>query len=484
MNRRVFLQALAALGIAGKAFAGQDIILNPGDTLNLEEDLVLTGATNLLIQGTADKPCLVEGNNFSIRSADGWTGGISAQYCTFRDLGTASSVDGDGNLIPGTPALAVAVAGSAAVSFGACDFDACNQIQITTQDASTAAFVGNVFEDNGTFWIDKEPGATQASLILSGSSPKPKVFQGNLVLRGGPVFQSGKWKIGGRRGEGNIISGLRGSLQSGSDTNVARNNYIRAYLPVDPDLYPYWSQVTTVAGAFRKFENNVVNAGRFLLRQISGEFSRNLLVNCGHGGNFLQIGTASVHHNIFAHVDEQQDRYGDTYFPIPYSFVEQVYASDSFEVYNNTFDGSGFDANHPAAIYGITLENGAFMPRADHNIFYNIPGDWVIGPHNPDEAHEPYPERLGYGDYNLFWGGPGLPYTVSVPGLNYGDDGYGGNDVFADPQFQGPVPIRWPYDEGDIIAGAVTVADILAYYRTVYSPGPDSPILGAGIGAV
>ncbi len=483
MNRRVFLKALAVLGVAGKAFAGQDIILNPGDTLNLEQDLVLTGATNLVIQGTPDQPCTVEGNNYSIRSGDGWTGGISAQNCFFRNLGTPSAVDDNDNLIPGAPAIAVTATGSAMIFFGACDFDGCNQVLVTTNDTSAAAFMGNQFRTNGTFWVDKSPYPTQNSLILSGSSAARKFFQGNYVLRSGPSFQSGYWKIGGHDAEGNVISGLRATLESGTLTNVAHGNYIRVDLTVDPDMYPYWSQIVTVVGAFRRFEGNVINAGRYLLREITGEFARNLLVNV-HGANFVQIGNASIHHNIFAHVDEQHDRIGDNYFPIADSFVEQRDGLDSFEVYNNTFDGSGFDADHPAAIHGITLDYGSFMPTANNNIFYNVPGDWVIGPKDPNEAHEPYPERLGFGDYNLFWGCPGVPYAVGVPGLNYGDDGYGGNDVFEDPQFQGPVPIRWPYDEGDIIAGTVTVKDILHYYRSVYRPGPKSPIRGAGIGAV
>jgi len=53
-------------------------------------------------------------------------------------------------------------------------------------------------------------------------------------------------------------------------------------------------------------------------------------------------------------------------------------------------------------------------------------------------------------------------------------------DEQADPKFNGPLPDKFPFSDDEIKSGKVTVSKILAFYRTAYSPGAESPLVGTG----
>ena len=76
---------LAWCAVVGQAKAATYQIA-AGKTLDLKADLVLAGADVLEVQGTADKRCTIQGNDFRIRTAPGWRGQVSLLYCDIRGL--------------------------------------------------------------------------------------------------------------------------------------------------------------------------------------------------------------------------------------------------------------------------------------------------------------------------------------------------------------------------------------------------------------
>jgi hypothetical protein len=99
---------------------------------------------------------------------------------------------------------------------------------------------------------------------------------------------------------------------------------------------------------------------------------------------------------------------------------------------------------------------------------------------------------LGYADYNLFHNPDARQrqnYGLSVKDkAERSDDGFARHDVPAggdrnaqtDPKFKRPLPRQFPFSDDDITARKVTVAQVLARYREVYSPAEGSPLIGAG----
>src|SRR5205823_11122452 len=80
-------------------------------------------------------------------------------------------------------------------------------------------------------------------------------------------------------------------------------------------------------------------------------------------------------------------------------------------------------------------------------------------------------------------------YNLGVAGkVERQDPGFGANDVpplgakdaQVDPQVTGPFAARFPWTDQQILDRTVTVSDMLAYFRTVYTPAPGSPLIDAG----
>lgn len=470
-----------ALGCGGRLPA-DDIIINPGETLSLDDDLVLSGDDLLVINGTPENPCKLDGKHHAIYT-DGWGGAILIQNCRIKRLGTQSSKSQ-----PGAPAFRLEVFGGGDVTITNSTFAQCNQFLVRNRDSSTVTLQGNTWLRDGTYHIDHDAYYSQDCLTADGNSTGPKFFQGNTVLKGAVVFNSPNWLIGGDTdAEGNLIRGFRAALQSGHGSNVAKHNYIHADITIDPVHHPYWSQVTTVVGPFREFSYNVVNTARWMLRFISGEVHHNLLVNLA-GESFVQIGDATIHDNIFAHYYKAP---GVISYPAA-SFIYAYQPTDNFEVYNNVFDARGDQDETAIVIAGLTVGAQGFISSLRNNVFYGLGvGDYIVGPLLGESWGSPV---LGYADYNLFHAfRDGVAnYAVTVPGLAVRQDpGFGFFDVWAgdgvvdekaDPMFQGPLPDAFYFNdyEDDIVARRVTVSDILSYYWTIYTPAEGSPLIGAG----
>jgi hypothetical protein len=102
------------------------------------------------------------------------------------------------------------------------------------------------------------------------------------------------------------------------------------------------------------------------------------------------------------------------------------------------------------------------------------------------------PERLGYADYNLFYA-PDVArprnYALGVKGLTPRvDAGFGLNDAHVmgpldqqvDPQFRQEPPLLLPFSEADVVSGKLSVKQVLAQLRELYTPSAQSPLVDAG----
>src|SRR5262249_15499250 len=119
-------------------------------------------------------------------------------------------------------------------------------------------------------------------------------------------------------------------------------------------------------------------------------------------------------------------------------------------------------------------------------------GTAIVRPGFFEKKSIPGPARLGYADYNFFCNPDAASkdhYALSVRGKTEGvDDGFARHDIptggdknaSPDPKFRGPIPKRLPFDDDALRARKVTVAQVLAHYRTAYAPAEDSPLIGAG----
>lgn len=470
-------------------------VVEAGQTYSLNEDLVLTGDDVLEVKGTPEKHCTLAGNHHRIRSGDKWSGSVKITHATLRKLGAPAQVANNGQRL-GAEAHAFDLRGSgqASVIIEHCTFDECSSVQIQNDDQSVTTFRNNTYLENSLVAIDKDIARSAHCFVARGNSRERKRFQGNFIPRGKVLFQAPNWLVGGDHdADSNIFIGLRiGILAEGEGTAV-RGNYLHLRMPITKQ-YPYWSQVstfTTAKGALG--EHNVIRDGEWIVRFVEGEFRYNLIMDIiDH--DLMQNGSAGrVHHNLFL-AGDSDSRQGSMSGCIAVIYPPKRPGA-GIEIFNNVFDGGG-KLDVPA----IEVAPQAFVTSVRNNVFYNFahkekyykrPQAMIRIAWN-DETAEERPARLGYADHNLFYSPKArVPrnYLLSVAGkIERKDVGFGRNDVpkngkvdeQVDPMFKGPVPSKFPYTDEDIKARKVTVSQILAFYREVYSPGEGSPLIGAG----
>lgn len=230
-----------------------------------------------------------------------------------------------------------------------------------------------------------------------------------------------------------------------------------------------------------------------------GEVRHNLILDAGNQTALIVSGAGAYHHNIFAHERRNANGYSNAQPSggASPSIAVKFTADTGTTFYNNTVDAREVTARV------FSIAKGGVIGSMRSNVFYGMnTSDFgstfaaitraVSG--DPAPAN-PY-ARLQYADYNAFWFNPLSPaknnYDVgvvgftatderTVPGFAYHDLPVGGAvDAQVDPQFRGPIPNGFPFNEADIVSGTVKVSDILAYYRYVYSPAPGSPLIDAG----
>jgi hypothetical protein len=456
--------------------------LKAGQVLGVAEDIVLSGEDFLEIQGTADKPCRLDGNGQQIRTQRDWKGWVKISHCELRGLGSATK-----------PALDLTVTGNGdRIVIEHSRFHACGAVHVANEGTSGTIFRHNTLHATSMTPVTNLPSESPPGFRATGRSLNRKLFQGNHVAKSVVLFDNtNNWLIGGDRVEdSNLLIGMRASLSiHRSDKMVIRGNYIHTDIPSFR-----WSQVHTLAVVAPcsdlVVEHNILRHGQWVVRGLAGQFRYNLVLDAD-AHNFIVGPTAGthIHHNIFA-------RYC-TVDPNLNSSIAVIYKGDDIQIYNNTFDGGGTAMARRWHVPAIEVGPDAYLASLRNNVFFNHPtnfanGTATIRPGFAEKKTTPGPPRLGYADYNLFFNPDAKErqnYALSVQGKTERvDAGFARQDVPSggaknaqvDPKFQGPLPKRFPFGDDEIRSRQVTVGEILALYCTAYTPAEGSPLIRAG----
>jgi len=465
-----------------------------GETLTLSEDLVLSGEDSIDIQGTAERRCTLAGQRHRIRSSGTWTGRVRIAHCDIQELGDKTTLTPDGKASTQAHAIDLGAGKEAEVAIENSLFAASSSVRLRLDGQSTARFVGNVCREDSVVSVDKAREKSHPFFEASGSSPAPKVFQGNRVYRSGILVQGRNWKIGGETdAESNLIIGFRAALDAFGEGVVVRGNYVHVLMPRTAE-YPYWSQVstfTTAKGALA--EHNVIRDGEWIVQFVEGEFRHNLICDINDHNLLRNASTGRIHHNIF--VAGKPDHPPGSMSACIFIVYAPKPGEEGAEIFNNTFDAGG-TMNVP----GVEVNPGGFVKSLRNNVFYNFghkekylsSAQAMIRPVWTEALTEPAPARLGYSDYNLFYSPSAQVrknYALAVAGKTERKDaGFGLNDVprggardeQVDPKLMGPIPATFAFHDDEIKAGRVTVSRILSFYREAYRPGPGSPLIDGG----
>jgi hypothetical protein len=477
-----------------------DYTVAPGDTLSLTSDLALTGTDTLTAGAAGGAACTIEGNGHSITSMPtGWSGHVTIQSCTLHGLGA-----------PTVAAIDLTPVGTGDVTIQDSTISASGSVRVSSADAATISIARNIFGKDSIVNGDDTSfdNSVPAFLSYGAASTGSRVFQGNKVLRSWIAFDhTFGWVVGGAQpDQQNIIVGYRAAIIIAAGDMQVRGNFVHPTPPYAINQV----QAFMASGTGIVVEHNIIRGG-WPVRSIAGEVRYNIIGDPEANASIAVHDDegVSIHHNLFLKNKPLESK---TYQPGIIS-VETTNAPGSvkqLQIFNNTFDVSGKCYDWLDSPLVIPLDT--FVTSLRNNIFMNIP----ISRPNPavvavgkDEQiqDDPGPPRLGYADYNLFYvpdvaSGPRDNYGVSVdgktermsPGFALNDAMVGGpKDQQMQPQFAGgALPRVFPFSDDDMTMGKYTVCDVLAFFRSIYTPTSDfvvdkgDPADGAGvdIGAV
>lgn len=459
-------------------------------SLSLDADVVLTGDDSFEPTGA---PCVIEGRGHSIRSVGPWHGHVWLHDCRLVGLGSESS-----------PSIDLVMNESAWTKVERCTFDGSGRVHVDNGADSTTIFAENTLLDNAL--LAEPPLRDDADPIFlaegwdgSGS----KVFRGNKVLKGFLSFgKATHWLIGGDSdSDANVVVGRRGGIALWGTDLVVRGNYVHDVFVTSADA-PMGNQESALAVAYEStdvlVEHNVLRKGHWVVRGMVGEFRYNAVLDPGSSGWLQQpFEDTKIHHNLFltyAYAGEEQGLSPGS-SPIEGGVSLVNTRQHGIEIYGNTFDGGGPERRFVGP--AVSVDSTSFLDKLRNNVFWRFPFEVADGSQAAirppyGEGASPAPPRLGYADYNLFHcpdASPPRNYALSVDGLVLRHDaGYGLNDARpggavdeqVEPQFRQTPPLELPYDEADILSGALSVRQLLAHLRELYTPGASSPLVDAG----
>jgi hypothetical protein len=487
----VFLAA--ALGVAGcgNTYVVPNGELSPaeagaGPILELGDDIVVSGGSDWQIEGRRDARCIIRGNGHSIRSAvTGWTGHLSIRSCDITGLGTAD-----------TPGINLNMHDAASAVIDDCTFDASGQVHVINYEESTFDFSHNTVRSTSlvpavAVIADSEP----AFFAQGGDGTGKKRFSGNLILKSYADFRASNWTIGGDAAvDGNRLIGLRAGFFVEGPGIVLRGNYVHTIFPTSPDL-PNGQEVAPFTLNQRwddmLVEHNVFRHGHWVMRGVSGEVRYNAIIDADDSDWIRNPQQGSkIHHNVFTNYLVPGEETSPDPNPSVQGGIEVIAnVTSGVQIWANTFDGGG------AAKYfygpAISVANGSALDSARSNLFMRFAhrNAATIGPTAGDSNAAPL---LRYADYNLFYNPSAQVadnYALAVANkVERQDPGFGANDVpplgvanaQVDPQIAGPLAARFPWTDEQIVAGAITISDMLTYFRTVYAPRAGSPLIDTG----
>jgi hypothetical protein len=459
-------------------------------TRSLDADLVLTGDDTLELGGG---PCVIAGNGHSIRAVEPWHGNLWLHDCHLVGLGGVDK-----------PAIELAMDEGAWTKIERCIFDDSGRVQLYNGFDSTSLFSENTLLPNARL---AEPALRDDALPIfqaeGWDGTGSKVFRGNLVQKGFVRFgKAAHWLVGGdSASDSNVIVGRRAGIELYGTDFVVRGNYVHDVFVPSPDQ-PLGNQESALAVVYETtgvlVEHNVLRKGHWVVRGITGQFRYNAVLDPGSSGWLQQpFEDSKIHHNLFltyAYPGEEQGLLPDgTQIEDGISLVN--FRKTGIEVYANTFDGGGA-ARHfvgPA----VSVAESCFLDSLRSNVFFRfafeLPDASQAAVRPPlVEGIDPVPDRLGYADYNAFYAPEAAParnYALGVAGHSVRvDAGYGLYDAHAlgpvdeqvDPKLIAEPPLALPFDEAQVVSGKLSVWQVLANLRALYTPSQTSPLVDAG----
>ena len=458
-------------------------------TEELDADVVLTGDE---VFERGDVPCVIDGHGHSIRSVEPWHGHLWLHDCRLLNLGSEAK-----------PSLDMVMDDSAWTKIERCTFDRSGRVRVNNAADSTTVFAENTLLANAL--LSEPPLRDDASPIFAAEGwdgTGSKVFRGNKVLKGFVLFgKASHWLIGGdTEADSNIIIGRRAGIDLWGSDFVVRGNYVHDVYVTSPDQ-PLGNQESSLAVVYETtdvlIEHNVLRKGHWVVRGVTGEFRYNAVLDPGSSGWLQQpFENTKVHHNLFltyAYSGEEQGLEPGSLIESGLSLVN--FRKTGIEVFNNTFDGGGAARRFTGP--ALDVDESSFLDSLRNNVFMRFPFEVADGSQAAvrpplTEGIVPMPERLGYADYNLFYA-PDVAqprnYALAVAGRTARvDAGFALNDVpvmgavdaQVEPQFLQEPPLALPFAEDQVVAGKLSVWQVLAQLRELYTPGAQSPLVDAG----
>jgi hypothetical protein len=493
MGRRIVAVSLAAGALftvdLGRARAA-DTVVPAGMELTLAADLVLGAADSFTAGDASGARCKIHGAGHKIVSPVGgtWTGAFTMTNCDVDGLGIARDT-------------AIGLDGGAGVTIVGSTFSKSSEISLVLRGAMAVTIKGNrIDKDSVVDNVFTSLDMSQNTFTVKGESTGAKVFQGNIVRKGRIAFlNTGDWQIGGLApGEGNILAGERTGIfidRSGamtvqgnySSTLGRGGNQVKNLNVFSPGGGPLIAEHNVFIGMAWNVEINV-----------SGELRYNLIANPVERAwvQAWSAGGPKIHHNVLVQTKESQaDMMGGGFVVFPGDNSGRMPSEippAAIEIYNNTLDAGG--TCNPGVAGAVDV--GGFLTSLRSNAFTNVrlpqwTGIALVGTHERTIPN-PLPPMMGYADYNLFHNPDAsvkANYNVGVEGKQLRvDPGFALNDADmggapnqqVDPKFAGPIPRSFPFDDEMVAAGAVSVCQILAFYRAAYAPGAGSPLTDKG----
>jgi hypothetical protein len=492
--------------------AAAPISVGPGETYVLTGDVALAPNDTFMAQGTDAAPCTIVGGGFGITAME-FKGTFSISHCLVRGLGSSTKVATD-----------IRMLGTASFQVEDSTFSQCGQIYVLSNEDTAVSILRSDFLEDAAVVVFKESLANSVPAIqVEGMSTTTKQFKANRVLKSSlRLAKTQHWQVGGlTEEEGNIFYGTRGGLYAEDINDVKiQGNYMRMPAP-----WNGWNQMTTlqIDGQNNNdiiIEHNVLRGGNgILFGAYSGEVRYNIIAD-PHAAFWINavLGKVAtkVHHNLLLRseaVEPDANYWRMIGLEVQHVATDTVETADpQLEFYNNTMDAA--DCYNPPGA-GVSVPELEVIKSVRNNVFsrmsyesgFAVVASFSYANQVPDKPQmDSGPARMLYADYNAFSNFHAqFPhnYGLSVAGKSERvDDGFAAHDLGnkdlknqqADPMLTGPLPIVFPFSDDDLSTRAVTVCQVLAYYRKLYAPvqgksglidvGDPADGPGADIGAI
>ena len=382
----------------------------------------------------------MNGNGFTITSADGASGNLDLEYVDVFGLGSASD--------PTQTSVEVTTTGTATIAN--CTFDTSDTVHLVLNGNASASIQGNTLRSNMRVPEGQEPGSPTSypAILFEGSSTGNKVFAGNNIGAGWASFQTVQnWVIGGDTdADSNILIGPRVGIYVNNSSNVqVRRNYSHHV------YYGGWSQGANFeleSSPNITVEHNVIYNSSWPVRGVGCEFRYNLVLSAGHEWLWVEP-NGSIHHNVF--VGGDQDIGG----------IFVLYNPPNVNFFNNTLDGS----LSTGAATAVNMEDGDFTMTSNAMVGYPVsPMQYATVALMGGNLTS---------DYNLFYNDPQQP--------DYADGRTPAHDINGvAPRFSAPPTQDFNFDESAIWQRTTAVSTILYSYRMMYTPAAGSPLIDTG----